>query len=79
MVENDLANRLVKKIKLEKENISEWSKDDIEELKNMLDNVIPLIRFSQITSTEFHEKIEPYKKIVDKELYEEIIQIYHNN
>jgi TLD len=38
-----------------------------------------LIRFNQITSTEFHKEIEPYKKIIDKKLYEEIIQIYHNN
>src|SRR5438874_2235689 len=67
------------KIKLEKENILEWNKDHLKELKDMLEDVIPLIRFNQITSTEFHKEIEPYKEIIDKELYEEIIQIYHNN
>src|SRR6266542_3309532 len=67
------------KIKLEKENILEWNKDHLKELKNILGDIIPLIRFNQITSTEFHKEIEPYKEIIDKKLYEEIIQIYHNN
>src|SRR6266511_1744536 len=67
------------KIKLEKENILEWNKDHLKELKDILGDIIPLIRFNQITSTEFHKEIEPYKEIIDKELYEEIIQIYHNN
>src|SRR5437588_8087616 len=67
------------KIKLEKENILEWNKDHLKELKNILEDVIPLIRFNQITSTEFHKEIEPYKEIIDKKLYEEIIQIYHNS
>src|SRR5438067_10670704 len=67
------------KIKLEKENILEWNKDHLKELKDILGDIIPLIRFNQITSTEFHKEIEPYKKIIDKKLYEEIIQIYHNS
>src|SRR5437763_14678364 len=67
------------KIKLEKENILEWSKDHLKELKDTLEDIIPLIRFNQITSTEFHKEIEPYKKIIDKELYEKITQIHHNN
>src|SRR6266480_2193921 len=67
------------KIKLEKENILELNKDHLKELKDILGDIIPLVRFNQITSTEFHKEIEPYKKIIDKELYEEIIQIYHNN
>src|SRR5437763_15623162 len=61
---------------LEKENILKWSQDGLEELKDMLDSVIPLIRFNQITPIEFYKEIEPYKKIIDKELYNEIVQIY---
>src|SRR5438105_887297 len=49
------------KIKLEKENILEWNKDHLKELKDILGDIIPLIRFNQITSTEFHKEIEPYK------------------
>src|SRR5207248_11478078 len=67
------------KIKLEKENILELNKDHLKELKDILGDIIPLIRFNQITFTEFHKEIELYKKIIDKKLYEEIIQIYHNN
>ena len=50
------------KIKLEKENILERNKDHLKELKNILGDVIPLIRFNQITFTEFHKEIELYKK-----------------
>ena len=55
-------------IKLEKENILECNKDHLKELKDILGDIIPLIRFNQITSTEFHKEIEPYKKIIDKKL-----------
>src|SRR5439155_11286302 len=51
-----------------KENILEWNKDDLKELKNLLDNVMPLIRFNQITPTEFHKEVEPYKRIIDEKL-----------
>ena len=67
------------KNKLGKENILEWNKDHLKELKDVLGDVISLIRFNQITSTEFHKEVEHYKEIIDKKLYEEIIQIYHNN
>ena len=67
------------KIKLEKENILELNKGHLKELKDIFGDIIPLIRFNQITSTEFHKEIEPYKEIIDKKLYEEIIQIYHNS
>src|SRR6266511_3653051 len=67
------------KIKLEKENILEWNNDYLKELKDILVDIIPLIRFNQITPTEFHKEIEPYKKIIDKGLYEEITQIHHND
>src|SRR5947209_2218731 len=67
------------KIKLEKENILEWNNDYLKELKDILVDIIPLIRFNQITPTEFHKEIEPYKKIIDNELYEEITQIHHND
>ena len=28
---------------------------------------------------QFHEKIKPYKKVIGKELHEEIIQVHHHN
>src|SRR5437773_2653 len=40
------------KIKLEKENILELNKDHLKELKDILGDIVSLIRFNQITSTE---------------------------
>src|SRR5437763_12509729 len=47
-------------------------------MKNNLKDIIPLIRFDQITSTDFYKKIRPYKKAFDKDFYEEIHQYYLN-
>src|SRR5438128_8921591 len=60
-----------------KKHLSNWNKDDFGQLKNILsDDIIPSIRFDQISSDDFYEKIKPYKKIFDKEMYEEILR-YH--
>src|SRR5439155_19961227 len=59
-------------------NISEWNENDFEEMKNNLKDIIPLIRFDQITSIDFYKKIIPYKKAFDKDFYEEIHQYYLN-
>src|SRR6266511_6448122 len=61
-----------------KKKISEWNNDDFEEMKNNLKDIIPLIRFDQITSSDFYKKIKPYKKVFDKDVYEEIVQYYFN-
>ena len=59
--------------------ISEWKKEDFIKLKNIIKDFIPLIRFNQITSTEFSHKILPFKRVFDKEVYEEIILMAHGN
>ena len=59
-------------------NISEWNENDFEKMKNNLKDIIPLIRFDQITSTDFYKKIQPYKKALDKDIYDEILQYYLN-
>ncbi len=56
--------------------ISNWNKDDFINLKNILDDIIPLIRFNQISSNDFFEKIKPYKKAIDKKVYGEILEYY---
>src|SRR5439155_11779791 len=61
--------------KLNKE-VSEWMKEDFIMLKNGLDDIILLIRFYEISSIDFYDKIKPYKKIFNKEIYEELLQ-YH--
>src|SRR6266511_5867233 len=48
-------------------------------LKNIIKDFILLIRFDQITSTEFSHKILPFKKVFDKEVYKEILLYYLND
>ena len=48
-------------------------------LKDILEDIIPLIRFNQIKSKDFSEKIKPYKKAFNKNIYEEILDCYLNN
>src|SRR5437660_4496137 len=56
--------------------ISEWKKEDFIKLKNIIKDFIPLIGFNQISSDDFADKILPFKKIFDKEVYEEILLSY---
>src|SRR5204863_9618551 len=44
-------------------NTESYSKDDFNILKNTLQQCIPLVRFHNLTSKEFSEKVLPYKKI----------------
>ena len=59
-----------------KKDISKWNKEDFKILKDILEDIIPLIRFVEIKSKDFHKKIAPFKKIFDKELYKEILGYY---
>src|SRR5205823_12913119 len=60
---------------LEKD-ISEWNKEDYKILKDILEDIIPLIRFNEINSKDFFRKITPFKRIFIEELYNEIIDCY---
>ena len=59
-----------------KKDISEWKEEGFIELKNVIKDFIPLIRFNQISSIDFHGKILPFKKSFDKELYKGILEYY---
>jgi len=50
------------------------SKEDFNTLKNTLQQIIPLIKFYSLTSKEFTEKVLPYKKILPKELYKDLLK-----
>ncbi|CAG8596593.1 15780_t:CDS:2 [Funneliformis caledonium] len=64
------------KVLLSKRDITKWNGEDIEELRSTLDGLIPLIRFREISSDDFYEKIRPYKIIIPHEIYEDIMA-YH--
>ncbi|GET03427.1 carbohydrate-binding module family 13 protein [Rhizophagus clarus] len=51
----------------------EYSKEDFKTLKSILKQYIPFIRFYNLNSKEFAEKVHPYKKVLPKELYEELL------
>src|SRR5205814_9951948 len=55
-----------------------FSKDDFNSLKNSLQQCIPFIRFYNLTSEEFSDKVLPYRKIIPKELYTDLIKYFLN-
>src|SRR6266498_4075453 len=58
---------------------SNYSKDDFNALKNTLQQCIPFIKFYNLTSIEFFNKVYPYKKIIPKELRDNIFKHYLDN
>ncbi|GBB84338.1 hypothetical protein RclHR1_10960007 [Rhizophagus clarus] len=57
---------------------STYSKDDFISLKNTLQRCIPFIRFYNLTSKEFSDKVLPYKKVLPKELYTDLLTTFLN-
>jgi hypothetical protein len=53
-----------------------FSKEDFNTLKNSLQQCIPFIKFYNLTSREFTEKVLPYKKIFPKELYKDLLKSF---
>ncbi|PKC66716.1 BTB-domain-containing protein [Rhizophagus irregularis] len=57
--------------------ISKWSNEDYEALKEILNQFILLVRFVEITSDDFNNKVKPYKGIIPNQIYEEIEEFYN--
>src|SRR3954453_2030943 len=51
-----------------------FSIDDFNSLTNTLQQCIPFIKFFELTSKEFINKVLPYKKILPKELYQDLLK-----
>ncbi|PKY16543.1 hypothetical protein RhiirB3_428975 [Rhizophagus irregularis] len=56
-----------------------FSKNDFNILRNTLQQCVPYIRFHNLTSKEFLKKVKPYKKILPKELYNELLEYFLDN
>ncbi|RHZ60522.1 hypothetical protein Glove_352g21 [Diversispora epigaea] len=54
--------------------LKEWNKENFTTLKITLQQCLPLIRYFHIPGTDFLKKIKPYKKILDKQLWEDLNQ-----
>jgi hypothetical protein len=55
-----------------------FSKDDFNVLRNTLQQFIPLIDFNYLTSKEFFDEVLPYKKVLPKELYKDLLKNFLN-
>ncbi|EXX78989.1 hypothetical protein RirG_009910 [Rhizophagus irregularis DAOM 197198w] len=53
-----------------------WSDDDFKMMKDILQHCLPSIRFFSLSSIEFSQKVRPYRKLLDKQLYEELLNSY---
>jgi hypothetical protein len=59
--------------------LTSYSNDDYDILKNTLRRCIPFIRFYKLSSKEFLENIFPYRKILPEELYIDLLKILLNH
>src|SRR6266498_4982480 len=60
-------------------NLSSWNKKGFLALKDTLNQFIAHIRFFEITSKDFHNKIWPFKKVLPESLFEDIVSFYMAN
>ncbi|RHZ60537.1 hypothetical protein Glove_352g46 [Diversispora epigaea] len=58
------------------ENLNEWVKENFTALQITLKQCLPLIRYFHISSTDMWNKLKPYKKILDKKLWEDLKQYF---
>ncbi|GBB95119.1 hypothetical protein RclHR1_02480018 [Rhizophagus clarus] len=56
--------------------VSKWENKDFKELQRILKNCIPLIRFFEISSSDFYDKVWPFNSILPKDLREDIIKFH---
>ncbi|RHZ73564.1 hypothetical protein Glove_230g189 [Diversispora epigaea] len=56
------------------EKLEEWSDESFITLKTTLQQCLPLVRYFQIPNSDVMDKIKPYKKILDKQLWNDLKQ-----
>ncbi|GBC02528.1 hypothetical protein RclHR1_04670006 [Rhizophagus clarus] len=56
--------------------ITNYSKGDFTTLKNTLERFIPFIKFYNLSSKDFIDKVLPYKRILPEELFEDLFKAY---
>ncbi|GET03179.1 kinase-like domain-containing protein [Rhizophagus clarus] len=58
--------------------LSNYSKDDFNVLKDTLQRLIPFIKFFNLNHKEFLDKVYPYKKVLPKDLRENLVRHFIN-
>src|SRR5947207_13464793 len=56
--------------------LRDFSKEDFDDLKKTLQQCIPSIKFHNLTSQEFMDKVLPYEDIFPRELYKDLIKTF---
>ncbi|UZO14576.1 uncharacterized protein OCT59_006032 [Rhizophagus irregularis] len=55
---------------------TKWSNSNYQALKKTLNQFIPLIRFTEFSSSEYFDKIRPYRAIIPNNIYDDIEEFY---
>ncbi|GBB98698.1 hypothetical protein RclHR1_00330025 [Rhizophagus clarus] len=58
---------------------TKWDNNNYEALKGTLSRFIPLIRFVEISSADFFDKVRPYRAVIPHHIYEEVAKFYYKN
>jgi hypothetical protein len=53
-----------------------WTDDDFKKIKATLQNCLPLVRFFYLSSKEFSYKVRPYQKLLNNQLYDDLLNFY---
>ncbi|RIA79700.1 hypothetical protein C1645_882549 [Glomus cerebriforme] len=56
---------------------TKWNDENYEALRKTLDQFIPLIRFLEISSDDFFDRVRPYKVIIPHHIYDEVDEFYY--
>jgi hypothetical protein len=56
--------------------VSNYSNNDFNTLKETLQHIIPFIRFYNLSSKEFMDKVLPYEQILPKNLYQDLLKTF---
>ncbi|RGB35307.1 hypothetical protein C1646_759478 [Rhizophagus diaphanus] len=56
--------------------VSKWTQNDFNNMKQILYKFIPLIRFYDMTSEEFYKSVVPYRDLLPSELFLDILKIH---
>ncbi|RHZ48698.1 hypothetical protein Glove_543g82 [Diversispora epigaea] len=57
-------------------NLEEWSSKNFKALKITLQQCLPLIRYFSIPGEDIWKKVKPYKKILEKQLWDDLTQYF---
>ncbi|EXX51835.1 uncharacterized protein OCT59_005808 [Rhizophagus irregularis] len=53
-----------------------WTDENFKMMENTLQNCLPLVRFFSLSSKEFLHKVSPYKKLLNHQLYKDLLNSY---